>query len=510
MERESVSYRLCSLREEVLVETDGEGRQLVLTGMWGDITVTDPDPTVREALERMSMGPVLLENVVPHGGSERARVHRVLDLISGCVVHTLGQDNSGPNAAGPLLSVVPIARWATFRPPRIDRHRPLRLSRFASMRANEGEMLIESPLARHRVVIHRPLAAQVATQLSKATVIPDIAEALDEPEGLIQEIVAYLAASGMALVGVGDSASTALFAEDHDPLLVPWTHHELLFHSRSRVGRHDNPLGMMAQEHQTIEVAPAIKPVPDGPHYALYRPELSDVTVADPRLTEVIEANQHVRDFSGGAPTAKQLGELLFRAARIRSIRVTGEGRFAYTETDRPYPSVANRYELDLYLSVDRCVGLDRGIYHYDPQGHALTLINNSEQHLRELLDMAMVAAGSPQRPPVLITMTARMARFACAYGGIAYSTVLEHVGVLQQTLHLIATAMGLAPCALAFGDSEVANDAFFIDWPAEVSVGELALGVSPSSQPEIGRLVESGRVVDAKRHLRVTDRLLP
>jgi SagB-type dehydrogenase family enzyme len=129
---------------------------------------------------------------------------------------------------------------------------------------------------------------------------------------------------------------------------------------------------------------------------------------------------------------------------------------------------------------------------------------------MRDVVDMDMVAVGSPQRPPVLITMTARMARFACAYGGIAYSTVLEHVGVLQQTLHLVATAMGLAPCALAFGDSEVANDAFFIDWPAEVSVGELALGVRPSSHADIGRLVDSGCLIDAKRHMRVTDRLLP
>lgn len=505
MERISVSYRLCSLREDVLVEADGSEGQLLLTTMWGDITIADPSPAVRESLERMSLGPVLLENVVPRHQAERARVERILELISGCVVHSLGYDGS----TGPLLSAVPIARRARFFPMKIESHRPVRLSKFASMRASEGELVIESPLARHRVVIHRPLAAQVVTMLSKATVIPEIAQRVDADESLVGDIVTYLVASGMLLAGVGDCATTALFAEDHDPLLAPWTHHELLFHSRSRIGRHDNPLGSMPPEQQRIQVAPAVKPLPDGPRFALYRPAIEDLIEFDPPLTEVIESNQAIRDFSAGVPTMRQLGELLFRAARVRSTSEVRNDDLSYLITDRPYPSVANRYELDLYVTVDRCEGLSRGIYHYDPQSHCLTLINRSEPELGELLDVAMVAAGSMERPPVLITMTARMARFACAYGGIAYSTVLEHVGVLQQTLHLIATAMGLAPCALAFGDSEIANDAFLIDWPAEVSVGELALGVRPLGYSSISRMADPACFIDAKRHLMVTDRLL-
>jgi SagB-type dehydrogenase family enzyme len=473
--------------------------------MWGDITISDPSPAVRDALARMGLGPVLLENVVPRQRPERTRVERVLEMISGCVVHSLGHDDT----LGPSLSVVPIARRAHFSLPKIERHRPVRLSKFATMRAHDGELVIESPLARHRVVVHRPLAAQVVTMLTRPCVIPAVAKSVNASDKLVREIVTYLAAAGMVLIGVGDSPSTALFAEDHDPLLAPWTHHELLFHSRSRVGRHDNPLGFVPVESQRVQVAPAVKPVPDGPRFPLYRPDIEDLAEADPPLTEVIEANTHVRDFSAGEPTHSQLGELLFRAARIREMRKVGKDDLGYVVTDRPYPSVANRYELDLYVTVDRCLGLPRGIYHYDPQGHFLTLINSSEVELGELLDLAMVAAGSPQRPPVLITMTARMARFACAVGGIAYSTVLEHVGVLQQTLHLVATAMGLGPCALAFGDSEAANDAFSIDWPAEVSVGEIALGVRPTGYPAIGRLAEPACFVDAKRHLVVTDRLL-
>jgi hypothetical protein len=45
------------------------------------------------------------------------------------------------------------------------------------------------------------------------------------------------------------------------------------------------------------------------------------------------------------------------------------------------------------------------------------------------------------------------------------------------QTLYLVATSMGLAPCALGSGDADRAARAFGLDWLVESSVGELALG---------------------------------
>jgi SagB-type dehydrogenase family enzyme len=127
---------------------------------------------------------------------------------------------------------------------------------------------------------------------------------------------------------------------------------------------------------------------------------------------------------------------------------------------------------------VDRAEGLPRGIYHYDPEGHALTLVNESTADIDELLDSAMVQTGARRRPPTLITMTARIGRLSWVYDSISYATTLKHVGVLQQTLYLVATSLGLAPCALAMGDAEVATNAFGLDWPAEVSVGEFVIGL--------------------------------
>jgi SagB-type dehydrogenase family enzyme len=203
-------------------------------------------------------------------------------------------------------------------------------------------------------------------------------------------------------------------------------------------------------------------------------PALGGMTLAD-----AIENRHSVREFAERGPSAAQLGELLYSSARIRSQHeLRGAGDVSYAVSTRPYPSAGSLYELDLYLTVDRCEGLPRGIYFYDPAGHALTLINTTATDVDNLLADAMVLTGAARRPPVLITMTARMARLSWVYDSISYATTLKHVGVLQQTLYLVSTALGLAPCALAMGDSELATTAFGLDWPAEVPVGEFVVGL--------------------------------
>ena len=55
---------LWSLREDVSVESGlGEG-PLLLRGRWGHATVRQPTHVVREALNRMRLGPVSLRNVI--------------------------------------------------------------------------------------------------------------------------------------------------------------------------------------------------------------------------------------------------------------------------------------------------------------------------------------------------------------------------------------------------------------------------------------------------------------
>ena len=85
------------------------------------------------------------------------------------------------------------------------------------------------------------------------------------------------------------------------------------------------------------------------------------------------------------------------------------------------------------------------------------------------------VSAG--ERLQVLLIFTARLPRIAWKYASIAYALTLKHVGVLYQTMYLVATAMNLAPCAVGNGNADLFARAAGTDYYAETSVGEFLLG---------------------------------
>ncbi|MBI4276864.1 MAG: nitroreductase family protein, partial [Armatimonadetes bacterium] len=54
---------------------------------------------------------------------------------------------------------------------------------------------------------------------------------------------------------------------------------------------------------------------------------------------------------------------------------------------------------------------------------------------------------------------------------------ILKDVGVLYQTMYLVAAAMGLSPCALGGGDADLLTRAIGIPYHVESAVGEFLLG---------------------------------
>jgi len=201
-------------------------------------------------------------------------------------------------------------------------------------------------------------------------------------------------------------------------------------------------------------------------------------------LTTLLNQRRSTRDFDDERPiSVAELALLLERTARVRSKWTSaldfGDGTFGpeIDYTSRPYPSAGSGYELELYLAVANCKGLERGFYHYDADRHALTRIGVREQQLHALLGNASFAMGAPAPPQILITLAARFDRICWKYSGIAYSLILKDVGVVLQTLYLAATDLGLAGCAIGTGNIDLFAKMTGQEIYAEGPVGQFALG---------------------------------
>lgn len=481
-DRSAETIPLWSLAEDSLVEF-GDDASLVVVTRWGEFDFPDAGPLAREALRRMALGPVSLANVAAswEEAGDRARagglswtvpdavaLDRVLTELSGSVVRSLGLNDG----KGPLLSVVPVVPDPVFVPEEIAANRPVRLSRFSALRPGDGGLGLESPSARFRVLLSQSWAVHVAASLGKATSAAEIAAQEGIPAEVVTQLVGYLVASGCVVVG----EDGGWFAEDADPALRLWSYEELVFHDRSRTWQ-ANGLPETAEPPRS----PVAKPLGPGQEFVLHRPDLADRAAIDPTLTELLETDHAAPAFTSRELSAEQIGEFLYRAARIRSSGPASLPDGTASEvSQRPYVSMARLYELEVYLTVNRCSGLSQGIYHYDPAGHRLVLVSLDAADHAILLDMAMVAAADHRRPAALLSVTSRMARTAPVLGSRAYAAALLHLGALQETLYLTAKAMGLAAHAVSVDAGDRVGRALRLDWPAEVCVGECALDLAP------------------------------
>jgi len=218
---------------------------------------------------------------------------------------------------------------------------------------------------------------------------------------------------------------------------------------------------------------------------ALQPADLDRLDREDPPFARVQEARRSIREYGPEPLSRRQLGEFLYRIGRIADFAVyhipTPHGVVTMPVAPRPYPGAGALHELDLYVVVQACAGLDAGLYRYDPERHRLGRLPARPEDIGALArDAAGAAMMAPERVQVLVLVSARFARLAWKYSGIAYSLILKDVGVLYQTMYLVATAMGLAPCALGAGDSDLFARAIGSDYYAETSVGEFLLGSRP------------------------------
>jgi SagB-type dehydrogenase family enzyme len=381
-----------------------------------------------------------------------------------------------------LASLTPISHRFMFPPRGLAADRFFVLSRFAYMRALAGEMILESPLAHARIVLHEERAALLVHALARPCGVEELgARAGNLPTQAVKALLSLLFHTAFA--GEADEKGTSL--QDETPVLQYWEFHDLLFHTRSRSGRQDLPTGGICRFAGRFVPPAAVKPVRATQSIELFRPDQVRLQREDQPFAGVQEMRCSVREYAARAITAVQLGEFLFRVARVKQTWQdwldTPVGPIPMELTARPYPGGGGLYELELYAAVQACTGLDRGLYHYNPLHHQLEPLKANAVALQSLLAGAGQSTGVPgQKLQVLLIISARFQRVMWKYAAMAYALILKNVGVLYQTMYLAATAMGLAPCAVGCGDAHLFAQAADTDFYDESSVGEFLLGTKP------------------------------
>jgi len=275
---------------------------------------------------------------------------------------------------------------------------------------------------------------------------------------------------------------SGLRPDEGDNHLVLWDFHDLLFHARSTQGRHANPMGGVCPYAGLIPAPPAVRPRWPGKKIDLRKVSAAQVQPVS-AVAKLLRERHSTRSFDDRQPiTLAEVAWLLDASARVQSkftSRVDlGDGEapvVAYAT--RPYPSGGGSWELELYLAVDRCDRLARGFYHYDAGAHALVPIVVRARELEAMLREAEFAMGAPAAPQVLITIAARFGRTAWKYSSLAYALILKDVGVLMQTLYLMATDMNLGGCAIGSVNIDRFAKMTGIEFHIEGPVGQFALG---------------------------------
>ena len=467
---------------------DGGTRLRSALGRWRIGGLAGPAREVVKSLIKTPLDEASLHHALDGDAAALAAVRRVLDGLPWLVTHSVA------DVRGTLLATAtPVNRTARLlERRRLDPHSPAPLSRFALLRrlpdapSGAGGFVLESPVSAYRVELLTVRACGFVGALALGRPVAQAAAdaSLTAAEG---SALASLLAELDLLENPGGSAG-----HGRAEMLPMWEFHDLLFHHRSRYGLHDYA-GGGNYAHADSRPAPPALPDPsplDGPGIDLPIPDWDAVLDRDATLTEVLEGRRSVRRYDADSPvTLEQLGELLYRAARVRAVHERDKSDpLSYASVDRPYPGGGGMGELEIFLAVERCAGLAPGIYRYDSAGHRLHPRSDDASRRAEMFAYAVKSTGGTlSHPQVLFTVTSRFDRLAWKYSAISYAVTLKHVGVLFQTLYLVATAMGLSPCGLGSGSSEAAARALGLDWIAQPAVGEFALGGKPADTSERG-----------------------
>jgi len=193
-------------------------------------------------------------------------------------------------------------------------------------------------------------------------------------------------------------------------------------------------------------------------------------------LIAALQTRRSVRSFGEGSLSKGDFERFLQFSFGVQALIETPTSG---SITLRPYPSGGALHPLEVYPVVYRVESIEPGLYHYDPFAHQLALLPSEPDHRAALTSGAMyrLGQGDATGPAMLLLVCARFNRTCWKYRGMAYQAILMETGAVYQTMYLVATLLGLAPCAVGAFPERAVAEILGVDSRDESQVGMFALG---------------------------------
>jgi SagB-type dehydrogenase family enzyme len=189
-----------------------------------------------------------------------------------------------------------------------------------------------------------------------------------------------------------------------------------------------------------------------------------DLTVGKMPLIEAINRRKSHRRYTAEPLTLEELSFLLWAAQGVRQIAEKGAA------TRRTVPSGGSRHPFEVYLSVNRVIGLEPGLYRYLPLGHKLCFLWADSELSKKLTNacrkQAFVGKGA-----VVFIWTTLPYRAEWRYTIVAHKMIAMDAGHSCQNLYLAGEAIGAGICAIGAYNQEELDAILKVDGTDEFAI---------------------------------------
>lgn len=161
-------------------------------------------------------------------------------------------------------------------------------------------------------------------------------------------------------------------------------------------------------------------------------------------LEETMVLRRSIRSYLDLPLSIHELSQLLWAAQGINNERGF-----------RTAPSAGATFPLEMFVVVNNVENLDKGIYHYHPQGHQMTFIRSVD--VAEPLFTACLSQSMILDSGAILVFAAIYERTTARYGERGVRYIYNEVGHASQNVHLQAAALDLGTVVIgAYRDDEV------------------------------------------------------